>query len=167
MYYKIENKESEVYKKLHELRTNEFKIERDNLKSIEEKTGGDYKNTFGHHGQQNFFRVTRLEGFQFSKPEEICLKTWKEHKDNKGIFVPNRRTKEGKEMSEFLLNLPKSSYIKITDILKIENERSFSFPFLEIKKDVLIIFLSGFSDPKDKNVIEITKKEFEEIRGIK
>ena len=37
MYYKIENKECEVYKKLHQMRTEEIQIGKENEKAIEEK----------------------------------------------------------------------------------------------------------------------------------
>lgn len=37
MYYKIENKECEVYKQLHELRKKEIQISKDNETAIEEK----------------------------------------------------------------------------------------------------------------------------------
>lgn len=39
MYYKIENKESKVYKSLHALRTKELKMSDKNLSAIKEKTG--------------------------------------------------------------------------------------------------------------------------------
>jgi hypothetical protein len=34
MYYKIENKECEVYKKLHEMRTFELQLDEENLSKI-------------------------------------------------------------------------------------------------------------------------------------
>ena len=53
MYYKIVNKESEVYQRLHEMRTNELQIEKDNVSTIESKTGLKFESYLGRTGQQN------------------------------------------------------------------------------------------------------------------
>lgn len=166
MYYKIENKECKVYQELHALRTEELKIEKENKKTIDVKTGLKWGNSFGHHGQQNFRRVTSYMGFQFKEPEKVDLKIWKLSKNEKGIYVPNMRTKLGREMQDFLNNgLKSSSYDKVFKILKLDELRKFTFPFVEItKNENIIIFLGDGHEPKDKNVIEITKKEFNEIR---
>jgi len=73
MYYKIENKESEVYKKLHEQRTKEEQMELKNTASIIEKTGLNFTNFLGRRGQQNFRRVTSYSGFEFIEPEKVDL----------------------------------------------------------------------------------------------
>lgn len=166
MYYKIENKECKVYQELHALRTEELKIEKENKKTIDVKTGLKWGNSFGHHGQQNFRRVTSYMGFQFKEPEKVDLKIWKLSKNEKGIYVPNMRTKLGREMQDFLNNgLKSSSYDKVFKILKLDKLRKFTFPFVEItKNENIIIFLGDGHEPKDKNVIEITKKEFNELR---
>ena len=165
MYYKIENKECEVYKKLHEMRTKEIQIGKDNIKAIEEKTGLKFENSFGYHGQQNFNRTDRYIGFEFTEPEKVDLKIWQIHKEHSKTFVPNRRTKLGREMAEFLANgLQGSLYSKPFEILGLRKTQRFTFPFVEIVGDVLIIFLGNDQEPKDPNVIEITKTEFESIR---
>jgi len=166
MYYKIENKECEVYKKLHELRTYEKQIEKENIEAIIEKVGLEWEMEFGHTGQQNFRRVSSLMGFGFLEPEKVDLKTWKRHKEHQDIFIPNTRTKSGREMQEFLSNgLKKSRYDKVLKILKLEELRKFTFPFVEIvKNENIIIFLGDAHEPKDKNVVEITKREFNELR---
>jgi len=165
MYYKITNKESEVYKQLHALRTEELKIEEDNIKAIEEKTGLTWNNSFGHHGQQTFRRVSSFQGFEFKEVEKINPKIWKQHKEENTIYVPNTRTKLGREMREFLNNGLKGSNLKkVIRILELEDLRKFSFPYLEIAGDVIIIFLGNGHEPKDDNVIEITKKEFHEFK---
>jgi hypothetical protein len=163
MYYKITNKDCEVYKKLHALRTQEKKIEKENINAINEKTGLKWKCSFGRHGQQNFRRVTSYEGFEFTEPEKVDLKVWRHHKDQQGIFVPNVRTKLGREMQEFLWNgLNGSNYNRVIEILKLADLRRFQFPYVEITKDeIIIIALGDAHEPKDKNVIEITKREFE------
>ena len=166
MYYKVTNKESDVYKKLHALRTQELQIEKDNKKAIEEKTGLKFKTYLGYSGQQNFRRVTQYQGFVFTSPDDVDLKIWKRDNEHKDVFVPNRKTKVGREMSEFLSNgLNGSRYDKVWEILKLEHLRRFTFPYVEIVNDIIVIFLSDNQEPKNKDVIEITKKEFNELSG--
>ena len=165
MYYKIENKECEVYKKLHKMRTEEIQIFKDNVKAIEEKTGLKFEDSLGYHGQQNFRRTDQYLGFAFTEPERVDLKIWQIDKENSRIFIPNRRTKLGREMADFLANgLKGSIYSKPFDILKLSVKRRFIFPFVEIVGDIIIIFLGNDQEPKDPNVIEITRTEFEAIR---
>jgi hypothetical protein len=166
MYYKIENKECEVYKKLHELRTYEKQIEKENIEAITEKVGLEWEMEFGHTGQQNWGRVSSLMGFGFLEPEKVNFKIWKRHKEHQDIFIPNTRTKMGREMQEFLSSgLKRSRYDKVLKILKLEELRKFTFPFVEIvKNENIIIFLGDAHEPKDKNIIEITKREFQDLR---
>lgn len=166
MYYKIKNKESKVYQELFDLRTKELQMEEDNIKAIEEKTGLKWENMFGHQGQQNFNRVSRYSGFEFTEPEKVGLKTWKRHKDYNDVFLPNLRTKSGREMEEFLNNgLKGSRFDKVIKILKLQDLRRFTFPYVEIFGDLILIALGEGHEPKDKNVIEITKREFDEFRS--
>lgn len=163
MYYKIENKDCEVYKKLHELRTKEEKIENDNILAIKEKTGLNWENSFGRIGQQNFRRVSSYSGFEFTEPEKVDLKIWKRHKEHNEIFVPNTKTKLGREMQEFLNNgLDGSRFDTVLEILQLEDLRRFTFPFVEIIGETIILYLDDNHEPKDLNVIEITKREFNE-----
>jgi len=165
MYYKITNKDSKVYQELHALRTKELKIEEDNIKAIEEKTGMTWGNSFGNHGQQTFRRVSSYQGFEFKETEKIDPKIWKQHKEHTELYVPNTRTKLGREMQEFLNNgLQGSRYDTVIKILDLEELRRFTFPFVEIVDDLIIVFLGDDHEPKDQNVIEITKKEFQSLR---
>ena len=165
MYYKIENKESDVYVKLHDMRTKELQIEKDNEKAIEEKTGLKWNTFLGYSGQQNFRRTTQFSGFKFTEPEKVDSKIWKEHSEHKGYFIPNRRTKIGREMSEFLWNGLKGSRYDIPfEILGTKHARSFVFPFVEIgNDDIIVIYLHEEYQLDNENIIEITKKEFEAI----
>lgn len=146
MYYKIENKECDVYAELHALRTYEKQIEKENIEAIAEKVGLEWEMEFGHIGQQNFIRVSSLMGFGFLETEKVDLKIWKQHKEHKDIFVPNTKTKLGREMQEFLSNgLKKSRYDKVLKILKLEELRKFTFPFVEIEKR------KKYSESRSKN----------------
>lgn len=162
MYYKIENKDSKIYKKLHELRLNEIRIEKDNLAKVKERIGHSFSNFLGHHGQQNLHRTTQYIGFVFDNPEELDSKVWKKHKDVDDVYVPNRRSKLGKEIEEFLRNgLEGSMYVTVFEILEVEDiYGSFMFPFVEIVEDNIYILLDSKQEPKSEDVIEITKREF-------
>ena len=167
MYYKIKNKKSEVYKKLYELRKKELQIEDDNEKAINEKIGLKYEEIFGYLGQQNHQRVTQYSGFCFLEPEKVDLKIWKKIPEE--IYVPNTRTKKGKEMEEFLSNsLQKSNFDYVIDILGLEDLSRFKFPFVKIAENRSIyLFLDDKHEPENEDIIEITKKEFSEIKEIK
>jgi hypothetical protein len=165
MYYKITNKECEVYKKLHEMRTKEIQYSKENWEAIEDKAGVKFTKFFGYHGQQTFGRVPEYMGFVFDSPELLTPKIWVREPNNEGVFIPNKRTKLGREMSNFLLNgLKKSYWGKPLEILGLERINGrFTFPYVEIVGEIIIIYLDEQHQPKDENIIEITKKEFELI----
>lgn len=166
MYYKITNQESEVYKKLHAMRTQELAWEDENEKKIEEKTGLTWTVFLGRRGQQSFSRVTEYSGFIFDQPEKVDPKVWAPHKTEEGGFVPNRRTKAGREMAKFLSREMGGHWFNIVFVnigMEPPNGR-FSFPFVEICGEVIILFLDENHIPSNEDIIEITKTEFEQIR---
>jgi hypothetical protein len=112
--------------------------------------------------------VTEYAGLVFAKPDKVDLKVWKANKEHDGLFEPNRRTKVGREMSEFLLNgLQGNKFTNLLDALKMDFPHGrFSFPWMEICGEVIILFLHGEPEIKDKNVIEITKREFDELAKL-
>jgi len=164
MYYKITNKHCKIYKELHKLRSKEHEFDKENLSSIESKTGLTFQQFLGHSSQQNFNRVKEYTGFKFTEPEKVDPKIWKRHKELQDIYVPNRATKLGREMADFLFRgLKGSRYSKVFEILNLEHPRRFTFPFVEIAGDVILLYLGDDQEPKSKDVIEITKREFTEI----
>lgn len=169
MYYKIINKDSDVYKRLYDLRKKEQEIEESNNKLVMELVGQDFTHFIGRVGQQNFERVTQYSGFEFKHPEKLPPKVWvldKQYGD-KGCHVPNRRTKAGREMLYKLKTLPHSSIIDVFTILGCDLCGRFTFPYVEIgKDDVIVLYMSDRFDDvlsQNKDIIEITKREFEEI----
>lgn len=162
MFYKITNKESELYKKLHELRTNERKIDKENNAAVKQLVGDDWDHFSGWEGQQNFHRVTMYSGFAFKHPENLPPKTWKKHKEYEDIYVPDRRTKNGRAIAEALDDLPHSSVIYVFEILEMEMSGRFVFPYIEICDDeTIVLFVDDKFDLEKKfpDVVEITKKE--------
>lgn len=165
MYYKIENKESEIYKTLRAFRQNEIDINKRNRKAVEDKIPYKWTRFLGYFGQQSFGRVTTYSGFQFEEPEKVDLKVWKQDKDNPKCFTPNKRTKAGREMYDFLNELESSSMFELNRIIGFEPNGRFTIPFLDICGDVLILYLDNKFEPKDESIIEITSKEFELLRS--
>lgn len=166
MYYKITNRECDVYKKLHTLRMIEIQIEQDNLQYVRNLVGDDWNTYLGQVGQQNFLRVTNYEGFAFRHPENLPAKTWKEHKEGHGVYVPDLRTKKGREMRKALDKLNHSSVFNVYEIFGINLLGSFIFPFVEVCKDeTIIVYFDDKIDLCDKftEIEEITKKEFYEL----
>ena len=161
MYYKIENQECKVYKKLKALREQEIQFEKENRIAIYDKTGLFFEEYLGKSGQQTFDRVTSYSGFGFTDVENVSLKTWSRHKDYPNIFIPNKRTKLGKEMATFLSSgLKRSCFSKPFEILGVDCGRKFTFPFIQDVDGVIFIFWGDNETPKDENVIEITSVEF-------
>lgn len=90
------------------------------------------------------------------------MKVWVKHKIHTDIFIPNKRTKLGREMDEFLRNgLKASYYYKPLEILGLPHLNRFSYPYVEIVGDLILIYLDEKYEPKDENLIEITKREFD------
>ena len=166
MFYKITDKESGLYKKLHELRSNELKIDKENNSAVKKLVGDDWDRFSGWKGQQNFHRVTMYSGFAFKHPENLPPKTWKKHKEYEDIYVPDRRTKNGRAIAEALNDLPHSSVIYVFEILEMEMPGRFVFPYIEICDDETIVLFVDDKfeiEKKFKELVEITKKEANEL----
>lgn len=170
MFYKITNTESKVYKELFALRKEEISIERKNREEVKKVVGCDWDEYLGCKGQQNFWRVTLYSGFAFKHPDRLPAKTWKQHKEYPHIYIPNTRTKLGRQMQSFLGNLPHSSFIKVLSILECPIDGRVVFPYVEIGcGDVIVLYMGDRYDEilsKNKDIIEITKREFNEIRSV-
>lgn len=167
MYYKVENKDSRLYKSLYELRAKELEIEKSNNEAVKNIVGNDWDNFLGQDGQQNYWRVTQYTGFAFKHPDRLPPKTWKQHKEHSGFYVPDARTKNGKIIKKFLDELPHSSINSVFKILGCELGGLFIFPFIEIgKNDVIVVYMSDRFDNNLRNLkdlVEITSKEFEQL----
>ncbi len=162
MYYKITDPEREDFKKFKELREKELAMEARNQEKVKERVGG-FASLYGHLGQQNVRRVTQYKGFVFEDGHEPDKSLLKHLKD--GIWVPNRRTKKGRDLDEFLLNgLEGSFYDEPYEILGMERPRGqFTFPYVEAFDTVVILWFGPGKEIRRRGLTEITKKEFEEI----
>lgn len=164
MYYKISNKKSKTYKKCHELRTEELKMEKENAKRVREIVGDDWDHFCGWSGQQNIDRVTWYNGFAFKDPSKLS-NAWKKHKEYPDIYVPNTRTKAGKKIKEELNNLQRSCFYRVLEIFGLQVTGRFSYPYMEIcdSGEIVLAMDDQFNFDNFPEVIEITKREAERL----
>ena len=164
MYYKISDKKSETYKKCHELRTEELKMEKENAKRVREIVGDDWDHFFGWIGQQNIDRVSRYKGFAFKDPSKLS-NAWKKHKEYPDIYVPNTRTKAGKKIKEELNNLQRSCFYRVLEIFGLHVTGMFIYPYMEIcdSGEIVLAMDDQFNFDNFPEVIEITKREAERL----
>lgn len=164
MYYKISDKKSETYKKCHELRTEELKMEKENAKRVREIVGDDWDHFCGWNGQQNLNRVTWYNGFAFKDPSKLS-NAWKKDKEYPDIYVPNTRTKAGKKIKEELNNLQRSCFDRVLEIFGLETVGRFIFPYMEIcsSGEIVLAMDDQFNFDNFPEVIEITKREAERL----
>jgi hypothetical protein len=144
MYYKVTNTESELYKKLHELRSKELAWEEENIKAIEEKSGHTWDRFIGHHQQTGLNRTTDYSAFEFNDGKPVDKNVWRNCKNDPTFYEPNTRTKAGRDMKEFLegRTLKKQSFHVIDDALGLTYLYGrFSIPYLEIEGPIIKLFL--------------------------
>lgn len=165
MFYKITNKNSEVYKNMSAFLLKENNIDEKNKILISEKIPYKFESSWGNSHQQDFIRTITYSGFKFLDTNKIDEKVWKMRDD--GYWFPNPRTKLGKEMKRFLNTLEKTYYDDLLEIVKCNGFLSrFKFPFALQCDDVIILFLDDQLTPQpEEDIIEITRKEFMEIHN--
>ena len=166
MYYKITNKDSEIYKKFHELRTHELELDKENIEAIKEICGSNWKQHTGSNSQQTLLRTRTYTGFKFHHPEKLITKAWKKHKKHQGVLTPNRRTKFGKQLFQLLEHgLKTSNFSYIYKILDITHGDNFTIPWMDIIKidDNEMILLYIEEEIKNPDLIETTETEWNSI----
>lgn len=161
MYYKVTNTKSRVYKKLLALRKKEKSIDQSNENWVREKVKLHFFEARGSSGQ-GFFRTKMWTGFKFRKSDKPDPKIWKEKiVEGKVFYIPNKRTKVGKEMNFVLSTIPKTTMIDLFNVLgiTINDYTSIIFPFMEVHKNTILIKLDDAIVVQDKSLIEITRTE--------
>ena len=164
MFYKINNKDSKIYKDLIDLNNKEKEIEVFNKNLINEITDGlDYDSFKGYNRQVNFGRVLRVEAFRFTETDKVDTNKWKPLKDNNQYYIPNKRTKIGKEIANKLSQQRQSSVFHLFDILGVDSPCQFKFPQFFVLDNIIILYLDDrFDMIQNQDVIEITRTEFEQ-----
>lgn len=163
LYYKVENKDSDLFK-----RANEFLAMEEKLKEIQRKTIESQLPKFSRFQYSGGFnRIVRYTGFVFEDKESIDPKVWKTKEENgEMLSTPNLRTKVGRAMNEFLGSFKRTDVFDVHRLLAIDEKSicgSFYNPILfEFADRIYIAIDSQFRDVFEKNntdIIEITNGE--------
>lgn len=167
LYYKVENKDSALYKRANEFLTMEEKLREIQRKAIESKVPKFSK----FKGRKGFNRIVRYTGFVFDDKESIDLKVWKTKEEyGEMLSTPNLHTKVGRTMNEFLRSFKRTNIWDVYRLLAIDKKslcgefyRAELFVFNEC---LYIIIDSQFRDVFEKNntdIIEITNGEITKV----
>lgn len=163
LYYKVENKDSDLYK-----RANEFLVMEDKLREIQRKAIESKVPKFSKFKwSKGFNRIVRYIGFVFDDKENIDPKVWKtKEEDGVMLSTPNLRTKVGRAMDEFLRSFKRTNAWDIDRLLAIDEKALYGsfYPanLFEFNDRIYIIIDSQFRDVFEKNntdIIEITNGE--------
>ena len=167
IYYKVENKDSALYKRANEFLTMEEKLREIQRKAIESKVPKFSK----FKGIEGFIRIVRYIGFVFDENESIDPKVWKTKEENgEMLSTPNLRTKVGRAMDKFLRSFKRTNVWDIDRLLAIDEKTLYGsfYPanLFEFNDRIYIIIDSQFRDVFEKNntdIIEITNGEITKV----
>ena len=167
LYYKVENKDSDLYKKAKEFLTMEENLREAQRKAIESKVPKFSK----YKARKGFNRIVRYIGFVFDDKESIDPKVWKtKEEDGEMLSTPNLRTKVGKAMDKFLGSFNRTTVWDVDRLLTIDRKSVYGsfYPanLFEFDECLYIIIDSQFRDVFEKNntdIIEITNGEITKV----
>lgn len=163
LYYKVENKDSDLYKRANEFLAMEENLREAQRKAIESKVPKFSK----YKGAKGFNRIVRYTGFVFDDKENIDPKVWKTKEENgEMLSTPNLRTKVGRAMDDFLRSFKRTNVWDVDKLLAIDGKSAYGrfYPanLFEFNDCIYIIIDSRFRDVFEKNnadIIEITNGE--------
>lgn len=163
LYYKVENKDCDLFKRANEFLAMEEKLREIQRKAIESRVPKFSK----YKGVKGFNRIVRYTGFVFDDRESIDAKVWKtKEEDGEMLSKPNLRTKVGKAMNEFLRSFKRTSVWDVDRVLAIDEKslcgRFYTANLFEFNECIYIMMDSRFRDVFEKNntdIIEITNGE--------
>lgn len=167
IYYKVENKDSALYKRANEFLTMEEKLREIQRKAIESKVPKFSK----FKGIKGFIRIVQYIGFVFDENESIDPKVWKTKEENgEMLSTPNLRTKVGRAMDKFLRSFKRTNVWDIDRLLAIDEKTLYGsfYPanLFGFNDRIYIIIDSQFRDVFEKNntdIIEITNGEITKV----
>lgn len=165
IFYKITNIECGIYCKLKAQREKELKAIKENKEFLERNIPYKYKRYCGYT-DQGARRIPIAVGFYFLHPEEVDTKVWREDAKRAGLYFPNKRTKAGRDMQAVIDCQRGFSGFKLLDMLGIDYYGEFSCPQMWVEKGVVLIALDDKHQPKDENLIEITRNELESYFNV-
>lgn len=158
-YYKVENTDSDLFKKSSAFLDMEEELINVQKQAIEKKV----PNFSYYRGSRGFNRVIRYLGFVFEDQENIDKKVWKtKGVDGKMLSIPNLRTKAGKEMEEFLSSFKRTTCWDVDRLLCLEKKRIYGkfFAATLFRNNGIIYILL---DSQYRDIFEQENDGYEEI----
>lgn len=167
LYYKVENKDSDLFKRASEFLAMEEKLREIQRETIESKLPKFSK----YRGEKGFNRIVRYTGFVFDNKESIDPKVWKTTVENgEMLSSPNLRTKFGRAMDEFLRSFKRTDVWDVDRLLFIDEKSIcgtyYPADLFVFNECLYIIIDSQFRDVFEKNntdIIEITNGEMTKV----
>lgn len=164
-YYKVTDKESELYKKANKFLNMEQEFRNTQNAAVKAKVPSFTL----CQTETGFNRIAKYVGFVFEDQDNIDKKVWSTKTvDGKPISYPNKRTKAGKEMAEFLENFKRTNCWDVDTLLNIQKTskfRSFYPANLFKHNDCIYIMIDArFHNDFEKNnadAVEITTGEMD------
>lgn len=167
MYFKITNKESKMYQDVMAYIKKRRKQTEDNYKTVEDRLG-KFTKTLSSEG--GFYVLPTISGIVPTEVTEIeGMIPDKKYPD---VLVPNRRTKKGKEIQDFLNRLPNWWYTDGLDLFPMKRKditgERFYTPYIEEFDGIIVVRLDDKHNPQQtEDFVEITTSEFKAITKIK
>ena len=163
LYYKVENKDCDLFKRANEFLAMEEKLRETQRKTIESELPKFSK----YKCLKGFNRIGQYTGFAFDDKENIDPKVWKtKEEDGEMLSKPNLRTKVGKAMDKFLRSFKGTNAWDVDRLLAIDGKsvygRFYTANLFMFNECLYIIIDSQFPDVFEKNntdIIEITNGE--------
>lgn len=116
-YYKVDNANSILFKKTNEFLDMEEQLRKKQKETIEAKIP-----KFSiYRGEKGITRIVRYTVFVFVDQENINSKVWNTKEvEGKMLSTPNRRTKSGRAMEDFLKSFRRTTCWDVDRLLGIE-----------------------------------------------
>lgn len=142
MIFKFTDLENKVTKSLISFRNKEVDINESNAKAVPKLVKASYDGVYGNGSQQSCVRTNTYKGFKFTEPDTIDPKVFKQKDiDGESVFMPNARTKVGREMKNALNNLPCTTVFNLFDLILCVTPYAFTYPYLELFNGILYLFV--------------------------
>ena len=158
-YYKVEDVDSNLFKKANEFLDMEHELIEAQRQAIENKV----PKFSCYQGRKGFQRIVQYVGFIFEDQENIDKKVWKTKEvDGKMLSTLNLRTKVGKEMQKFLQSFKRTTCWDVDSLLSLDKKSIYGnfYPANLFKNNNIIYILI---DSQYRNIFEQENVGFKEI----
>lgn len=122
VYYKVTDTECDLYKKLSEFLAMEEELRKTQREAVEARV----PKFTSYIRVRGFNRIIRYKGFVFDNIDDIDPKVWTTKRvDGKMCSTPNKRTKAGKAMDQFLRKFKRTTCWDVDRLLNIDMQSIF------------------------------------------